>query len=100
MINTVQISPDEIVMHFGAVKIRVNGTGNLIPTLYSLDNARSKELKPFVMEAFPGLEPTKLTNFVSQRAFLKLETRELDEIFKINRIIVYVKPIWNQFSGK
>jgi len=89
----------ENIVHFGGIRIRVNGSGNLKPTLYSLDKIRSSILVPLVMVANTDIEPTRLCNFTSQRAILRLETTEFNDVMRVNRIIVYVKPMYTQFPG-
>ena len=89
----------EEVIHYAAVTFRVNGTGNLRPTFYGFDNILSEILVPLVMNSTPGQEPTRLSNFKGQRARLKVETTAINEVFRINRIIIYAKPIYTQFPG-
>jgi hypothetical protein len=91
---------DEGIIHYGAVKVRVNGMGNLVPTFSNLDGTKIQIMPSFVMSGMPGLEPIKLVSFKTQRAFLRLGTSQLNEIFKINRVIVYVKPLWSQYAGQ
>src|SRR5258708_13260951 len=101
MIDTNQIQGgDAGINHFGAIRIRVNGAGNLVPTFLSLDYVRSQELVPLIMAATTEFEPVRLANFKSQRAFLKFETRNLDDVFRVNRVIVYAKPLWSQMPDK
>jgi hypothetical protein len=99
MIDTSELSNDESICHFGAVKYRVTGSGNLVSTFQSLDTVQTTQLATIAMQATPGREPTILTNFISQRAFLRVETMNLNETFRINRIVVYAKPLWTQFYG-
>ncbi len=100
MINTGSINiTGEGIVHFGGVRLRVTGAGNLKMTFQSLDAVKSQPLAVIAMTTPAEREPFKLANFKSQRAFLKLETTELDEIFRINRVVVFVKPIWSQYYG-
>src|SRR5258708_33987592 len=84
---------------FGCVRLRVTGSGNLKMKFQSLDNVKSSSLAPIIMTTPAEREPFKIANFKSQRAFLKLETTELNEIFRINRVVVFVKPLWSQYYG-
>lgn len=85
------------INHFGAVKIRVVGTGILRPKLYALDNAFTVTLATITMASSPGKTPVVLTNLVSQRARLELKTTTINEKAKINRIVLYVKPIYTGY---
>lgn len=80
----------EDILHFVSAKFRVTGSGNLRATLYSLDDSRSVELKALPIQN-NGIEPTRLTNFRSQRARLKVYTTKINEHVEINRIVVYAK---------
>jgi len=84
----------ENITHFGGIRLRVTGRGNLKATFYSLDNVDSQALAVIPMSLATAIEPFRLANFITQRAFLRLETTELDETFKFNRIIVYAKPLY------
>lgn len=81
----------EDILHFVSVKARVTGRGNMQMTLYSLDDTRSIDLLALPVQN-NGIEPTRLTNFRSQRARLKIYTTKINEHLEINRIVVYAKP--------
>jgi len=89
----------EDVLHFGAVRLRVNGSGNLCTGFWSLDNTDIYDMEQFEMSNSPGQEPAHLGNFVGQRARLRVETLDKDEVFRVNRIIIYTKPMWTQLDG-
>jgi hypothetical protein len=92
---------EEVVNHYGAVRLRVNGSASLKMTLYSLDEIRSNVLVPVVLSAATDVEPNRLANFTQQRAKLHLKTTGLGESFSISKIIVFVKPVaksWPEIS--
>lgn len=81
------------IVHFGAVRIRVTGTGDLKMKLISLGDVHEKVLADSVMSD-PAYKLINVwTNFNQQRARLRVETTEIDEVFSINKIILYVKPV-------
>ncbi len=88
---------DEPILHFGAVRLRITGAGNLDMQFQSLDTVKTQTLAPLPMSSVTDREPVKLANFKSQRAMLKISTDEINEIFRINRIILFVKPLWSQY---
>lgn len=92
-------SRSEEIVHFAGVRMRVTGSGNLDLQFLSLDNVESQTLTPLTMSTTNAREPTRLANFISQRGMLKISTNAINETFKINRIILFVKPIWSQFPG-
>jgi hypothetical protein len=89
----------EQILHFGAITARLNGTGLFRMELFNLDDTAPSTLVPFTMATSPGKEPTRLCNFVQQRARLKMFTTDIDDYFKVNRVVVFVKPIYTQYPG-
>ena len=92
-------SRQEDIVHFGGVRLRVTGSGNLDMTFKSLDDVDTQTLVPIIMSSTSAREPTRLANFISQRGRLQISTNAIDETFRINRVIVFAKPIWTQFPG-
>lgn len=89
----------EEIVHFAGVRLRVTGSGNLDLTFFSLDNVDSQVLAPLVMSNTSAREPTRLANFISQRGMLKIGSDQIDEVFRVNRVILFVKPLWTSFPG-
>ena len=85
------------IIHYTAVRVRVTGSGNLLGTLYSLGEVHSKSLADIAMSDPSYKLPNVLTNFNQQRAKLRLETTEIDEIFRIDKIIIYVRPVASSY---
>lgn len=92
-------SSGESISHFAAIRIRLVGIGALKMTIYSLDNIKSKVLTPLVMGERNRIIPTRLVNFVEQRASFELKTTEFTEKFKINRIVVFTKELYTSYPG-
>lgn len=93
-----QGSGGEDLIHFGIFRFRVTGSGNLRLTLYSLDEEKSTTCpNPIVMSTTTRIEPTKLFNMITQRAKLKIQTTAIDEYFRINRIVVFAKPVFTDY---
>jgi hypothetical protein len=84
---------DESEHHVVSVRLRVNGSGNLKLALTDLNQIQTQNLVPLPMQTLTRIEPTRLANFQSQRVRLELVTTEKDEIFRINRIIIFAKPV-------
>jgi len=100
-IETALIGDDEgeNVLHIGAIRYRVNGSGNLRATLFNLDRTINQVLFPLVMSSTPGKEPVTLSNFKSQRTMLRLETTAINEYASFNRIILFAKEIYTSLPG-
>lgn len=92
-------SGGESIIHFNAIRLRVVGSGQLRPTMFSLDNIENEILVPLPMSVTTNIQPTRLCNFIQQRAQLELKTTAMDETFKINRIIVFAKPVFTDYPG-
>lgn len=92
-------SGGENISHFTAVRMRVTGAGSLQMRLLSLDEEYTQTLLPFDLVSSTSRQPTRLCNFNQQRAQLEIKTTEIDEVFKINRIIFFVKEIYTSYPG-
>ena len=90
---------DDGISHFAAVRYRVSGAGTLVTTIYGLDKVISKSLANLTMTTPAGRELTCLTNFKSERALLRIETTEIDEIMKFNRIIIFAKKLYTSYPS-
>lgn len=89
----------ENISHFHAVRLRVQGTGNLKMTMWSMDDERSYVIAPQPMAATTRIEPTRLMNFTEQRAALEGKTTEIGEFVRINRIIIFAKEVFSSYPG-
>jgi hypothetical protein len=87
------------ILHWGGVRIRVNGSGNLNLRFIGYDDAKENVMVPLTMTSLPGRALDRLGNFVSQRARIEGKTTKINETFRINKIILYVKPIYSQYPG-
>jgi len=92
-------SSGESTSHFGSIRIRVEGIGNLKMAVFSLNDMNSKILVPFVMEQKARYAPTRIVNFVEQRASFGLQTTEKGEKFRINRIVIFTKELYKSYPG-
>lgn len=86
-------SGEGLVNHFGLVRLRVKGSGNLRLRLLSLDEVQEDVLFPLVMAATTDTEPTLLANFTQQRASLEIKTTTINEIFQISKVVIFAKPV-------
>ena len=89
----------ENIHHFGGVRMRVNGSGNLDMTLFSLQDVRSSVMSVIKMANPTDREPFKLSNFITQRAALRCSTDEIGEWFRVNRIIIFMKEQWTEYPN-
>lgn len=89
----------ENISHFAAIRIRLTGKGELKMRVFSLDDERLKILVPFQMNFSNRIIPTRLVNFVETRAAFELMTTNIDEKFRINRIVIFVKELYTSHPG-
>lgn len=87
------------IQHYNAVRMRLTGSGSLQMQLQSLDDVDVQDLVPFTMAATTQREPTRLANFKSQAARLEIKTTQIDETFRISKIIIFAKPVESEFPG-
>ena len=88
-----------IINHFGALRLRVTGSGSLKMKLFSLSDVQNSSLVDLTMSATTNRELTRLCNFSQQRVYLELKTTNKDEYFVISKIVVYTKSIASEFPG-
>jgi hypothetical protein len=87
----------EYVNHFGAVRIRIVGSGNLLSKLQSLDDVYELDLSSAVLSATSNKSITILSNFMQTKAKFRMEINEIDEYFKVDNIMIYIKPTFTSF---
>lgn len=92
-------SSGENISHFAAIRVRLTGVGSFQMTIYSLDDIKSKVLVPFTMSATTRIIPTRIVNFMEQRASFELKTTAIDERFRVNRIIIFMKEVFTSYPG-
>lgn len=85
------------IIHFGAVRLRVTGTGNLKLRFLSLNEVAERILTPVVMSSTTDKYPNVLANFSKQRAQLEIKTTEIDDVFEIGEVCIYIKPIFASY---
>lgn len=81
------------IIHFGALRFRVTGSGNLQLLLHSLDDVNSSQLSSIAMQTTTNKEPLVLANFVDQRGYLEFKTTAINETFSISKITIFIRPI-------
>jgi hypothetical protein len=92
-------SSGELVTHFASLRVRVDGRGDLRLSVYSLGDIRSKLMIPITMNDKNRFSPTRIVNFVEQRASFELKTTERFEKFRINRIVIFTKQLYTSYPG-
>jgi len=85
------------IFHIGAVRTRVVGYGELDYQFLGYNDIETETLVPVTMAQTRSREQTVLSNFVSQVSYLKGSTDLINEQFRINRIVVFVKPLWADY---
>lgn len=92
-------SGGEFEHHVVGVRMRVIGTGNLQLKLTDLDQIQQQTLVPIPMTPTTRIEPFRLSNLQSQRIRLEGKVTELGEYFKIVRILLYAKPVAQEYPA-
>lgn len=92
-------SSGESTSHFASIRIRVDGTGDLQLAVFSLGDLNSKLLVPLTMAPKNRFSPTRIVNFVEQRASFELKTINMNEKFRINRIVIFTKELYKSYPG-
>lgn len=92
-------SSGEFISHFTGVRMRIVGAGEFEMRLISMDEIETQTLVPFTLEETTNRQPFRLANFNQQRALLEGKTDQIDEFFKIDRIILFVKELWTDYPS-
>jgi hypothetical protein len=87
------------IAHFASIRMVVTGTGTFKMTVQSMDDIRTKTLVPFVMNSGIRVIPTRLVNFMEQYATFEFKTTNIDEVFKITRIVIFTKEVFTSYPG-
>ena len=87
----------EFINHFGAVRLRVTGSGNLKLRFISYDDIYDQVLTPVSMSTATNRMPTVLSNFLQQQAQLEVKVTDIEEYFRIDQILIYIKPVYTSF---
>lgn len=87
---------EENIIHSAGLRIRVTGEGNLKNQLYTLDSIRVQNLANIALSLLTNREPSVLANFSSNRIMYRMYTEEIDELFEVSRIIVFIKTLYTQ----
>jgi hypothetical protein len=84
---------EEVVNHYGAIRLHATGSASLVPTLLSLDGIYSFQLQSMDLQPRSNIVINKLSNFIQQEAQLELRTININETFQCNKIILFVRPV-------
>ena len=92
---------EEVINHYGAVRLRVRGSAQLQLTMLSLDEVQADILAPIPINTLTDVEPNRLANLTEQRAKLQIAVTNIGENFIISKIIVFIRPVaksWPEVS--
>ncbi len=97
-------SKGENINHFNGVRFRILGSGNVLIKFESLpdnnDVVITRNLVPLDLDTLnQNREPLKKVNFMQQRSRVVLKTMRINEVMKINRLIVFVRPVFTNYPG-
>jgi len=85
--------------HVVGVRMRVIGTGNMRLYLADLDDIQVQTLVPIVMTPTTRFEPFRLPNLQSQRIRLVGKITNINESFKVQRILIFAKPVAQEYPA-
>ncbi len=81
------------LIHLGALRYRVTGSGVFRSFLNSLNEVNSYTLPTISMLSSTNKEPLVLANFIDQRGYVEFKTTAINETFTISKITIYVKIV-------
>ena len=97
-------SKGENINHYNGIRLRVLGTGELNIRFLSMpdfnDVQTERVLVPLDLDAMNQTrEPLKKVNFMQQRSQVELKTTEFGAFVRINRLVVFAKPVFTNYPG-
>ena len=92
-------SGGEYEHHVVSIRMRVTGSGNMDLALTDYDDIQTQTLVPITMAATTRIEPLRLANFQSQRIRLVGNVSEINEWFQIQRILIFAKPVAQEYPA-
>ncbi len=87
------------VHHFNELSLRVKGSGNLVITLYGLDDVNTKVLSDLPLSSAPGKLKHKWINFVNEAISIKLSVSAFNEWFNCAGLNVFGIEQWKNRRG-
>ena len=87
------------ITHFHSVNLRVVGFGNLNIEARTMNDLTIQTMVPITMTATDSREEFRHVNFVSQKARFKFGVDNISEYFRVNKIVLWLKPIATQYPG-
>lgn len=92
-------SNGEGINHFNAVRVTGIGSGNLQVIAYGASDTVVQTLVPITLSASTDFPHTRLMNVSRNRISLEFKVTELNEWFSVDRIIVFIKPLFTSIPG-
>lgn len=90
---------EEVINHYGLVRLRVKGSAQLVLNIYSLDEVDVFSMVAVPLQSATNIEPTQLCNLTEHRAKLEIRTMNINETFTCSKIVVFAKPVATSFPG-
>jgi hypothetical protein len=81
------------IVHSVGARYRVRGSGTLRTRMWNLDQERVQDLENINMSTPSSREKTIIANFQDQGIQIQFRTISIDEVFTINKIVCFVKPV-------
>jgi len=87
------------ILHSAAVRLRVNGAGNLDLKLQGYQDVQEQELLPLVMAATVSRQLTRVCNFAAQFTKVKVSTDEINETFYVSGMQIFTSPMYSDYPA-
>lgn len=83
----------ELINHYNGIKLAVEGVGYLRVRLLSKSGVKEVTLAPLGMSPLNDRHEFIKANFRQARVQVELKIIDIDEYFRIDKIVVYYKPV-------
>ena len=92
------INDNEVdILHFGGVRIRVTGQGQLKQILQSYDYINTQEIPEITLRTSNNVNPFVLANFNDQQASLRVYMDSIRNNMNVSRIVIFSIPLYTGY---
>jgi len=81
------------VLHCGAVRYQLSGSGVMKSTLLSVDDIYSTALPDIDIPASAARQATILSNFNQERMYLYFRTTKINEVINLSKLVIFIRPV-------
>lgn len=87
------------ILHFGAIRVRAVGVGDLKYQFQGYDDIVLENLVPHELSTTNSREQVRLSNFQGQAGKLKIYQDKRNQLMRVNHVIIFIKGMWTDYPS-